>query len=232
MDLKALRSRLAAEADEFSNVVAACRGVSQAEALSSEVLPLLDGIQWLEREASRILAPRRESARGRPQWMFGLEVEVRRVPLGRVLILGPGNYPLFLPGIQALQALVAGNQVLLKPQVGCEEPLRRLAALLPTDRLQLLPSSPEAGRQAIADGVDLVVLTGSAQSGRAVMALCAEHVTPLIAELSGADAIVVGPGADLSLVARAAAWSASLRTAVLRQSCPGSRSWKRATSTT
>ena len=38
-----------------------------------------------------------------------------------VLVIGPGNYPLFLPAVQTLHALVAGNAVLLKPAPGTRE---------------------------------------------------------------------------------------------------------------
>ena len=48
-------------------------------------------------------------------WLRGVSVEIRREPFGIVLVVGASNYPLFLPGVQALQALVAGNAVLIKP---------------------------------------------------------------------------------------------------------------------
>ena len=69
----------------------------------------------MEKQAGEILAPRRLSRRGRPMWLRGVSVELRREPFGIVLIVGASNYPLFLPGVQALQALVAGNAVLIKP---------------------------------------------------------------------------------------------------------------------
>ncbi len=46
-------------------------------------------------------------------------------------------------------------------------------------------------------------LTGSAAAGRAVLKLAAESLTPVICELSGCDAVVVLPGADIQLVVKA-----------------------------
>jgi acyl-CoA reductase-like NAD-dependent aldehyde dehydrogenase len=63
-------------------------------------------------------------------WLAGAEAEIRHEPLGVVLILAPGNYPLFQPGVQLVQALVAGNAVLLKPAPGCTAPLAPLRELL------------------------------------------------------------------------------------------------------
>ncbi len=127
--------------------------------------------------------------------------------VGKVLLIAPGNYPVFLPGVQLAQALAAGNQVHLKPAVGCEAISRALVdrfieAGVPASAITLLDSSPAAAQQAIAGGVDLVVLTGSSNTGRAVLQQCASSLTPTIMELSGCDALIVGPGANLDRVAQ------------------------------
>jgi aldehyde dehydrogenase (NAD+) len=63
-----------------------------------------------------------------------------------------------------------------------------------------LGSSTDAATEAIDAGVDLIVLTGSAGTGRKVLARAAESITPSIMELSGCDAMVVLPGADRNRV--------------------------------
>ena len=65
--------------------------VHVAEKLVSEVLPLADACRWLERNAARVLAPRRCGKRGRPFWMRGVSFEVQRQPFGVVLVIGPGK---------------------------------------------------------------------------------------------------------------------------------------------
>lgn len=190
-------------------------GRSAAESLSAEVLPLAEACRFLEREAAGLLAPRRLGARGRPVWLFGVAAEVRREPFGTVLIVGPSNYPLLLPGVQALQALTAGNAVLVKPAPGCSAPMERLAdwlaeAGLPDGLFQLLDESPDAVSDAIAAGIDKLVLTGSAGTGRAVARQLGEALVPSTMELSGNDAVFVLPGADLGTVARALAFGLRL----------------------
>ncbi|HSF39967.1 MAG TPA: aldehyde dehydrogenase family protein [Thermoanaerobaculia bacterium] len=206
--LRALRHLLALRSSEL---VAAARGAgdrSEDEILSSEVIPLADACRFLEREADHILAPRRPGAQGRPFWLSGVEAEVRREPLGLVLVVAPSNYPLFLPGVQALQALAAGNAVLWKPGRGGSLAARRVAALaaeagLDPRLLTVLPEDPETVRAALDAGVDKVLLTGSASTGRKVLAELASRLVPATMELSGCDALFVLPGADLDRVARA-----------------------------
>ncbi|MEM6552204.1 MAG: aldehyde dehydrogenase family protein [Planctomycetota bacterium] len=83
--------------------------------LAAEVIPLADAAKWLEKEAGEVLGERKVGVRGRPMWLWGCRSVVRRVPWGVVLVIGAGNYPLFLAGVQAMQGLVAGNAVVLKP---------------------------------------------------------------------------------------------------------------------
>jgi acyl-CoA reductase-like NAD-dependent aldehyde dehydrogenase len=182
------------------------------DTLVSEVLPLLDAMRFLERRATALLATRRLH-RGRPLWLFGVAAEIERVPLGVVLILGPGNFPLFLPCVQALQALVAGNAVCLKPAPGGEAAAAAVAACLheaglPEDVLQLLEAN--GGPAAVACGFDHIVLTGSAQTGIDVLKASAPCLTPATMELSGCDAAYVMAGADVAQVARCLAYGLAL----------------------
>lgn len=189
--------------------------LARTEALSAEVVPLADACAFLERRAGDLLAPRRPGSSGRPAWLAGVALEVRREPLGTVLVVAPSNYPIFLPGVQLLQALVAGNGVLVKPGRRGTAALRWLAAALadaglPDGVLAVLPEAPEAAREAIAAGVDKVFLTGSADTGRELLAALAPRLVPATLELSGCDALVALDDADPELVARALAFGLRL----------------------
>jgi acyl-CoA reductase-like NAD-dependent aldehyde dehydrogenase len=213
--VRRLRYLIAAQAEVLVAAIGDRHGRTPAERLVSEVIPLADACRFLEREAAHLLRPRRLGRRGRPLWLAGTEAEIRREPLGVVLILAPANYPLFLPGVQLLQALVAGNAVLLKPAPGCSAPLAALRALLeeaglPAQLMHLLDEDVACARAAIGQGVERLILTGSAGSGRAVLADLAAQLTPATLELSGNDAVFVLPDADLTLVADALAFGLGL----------------------
>lgn len=206
--LRRFRHLLAAQAE----MVAVSSNESQSrpvsEILASEILPLADACKFLEREAKCILAARRLDNRGRAFWLSGVKSEIRREPYGLVLIIAPSNYPLFLPGVQVLQALVAGNAVLLKPGVGGSSAALELARLLqtaglPEDLLRVLPETAEAAQFAIESGVDKVFFTGSAHVGAQILAQVAPRAVPSVMELSGCDAVIVRADDDLDLTVRA-----------------------------
>ena len=181
---------------------------SVAETLTAELLPLAAACRFLEGEGARILQPQRFGWRGRPLWLGGVRSEIRREPQGLVLVIGPSNYPLFLPAVQALQAICAGNAVLIKPGEGGSRVAHAFADILhraglPQNLVHVLSEVSTAAQSAIALGVDKVVLTGSARTGETVLALCAKTLTPATVELSGCDAVFVRADADLALVVRA-----------------------------
>ncbi len=213
--VRALRRLIAARAEALVAAVGTRYGRAPAETVAAELIPFADACRFLERFAPRLLGPRRLGPWGRPLWLAGTRAELHRTPLGLVLILAPGNYRLLLAGVQAVQALVAGNAVIVKPAPGATAPMRVLGELLaeaglPDGLFALLGEEVAEARAAIAAGVDKVILTGAPATGRAVLADLAPRLVPAALELSGSDAVFVLRGADLGMLARALAWGISL----------------------
>lgn len=205
--LKVIRDFRHLIASEPTALAVWCGRPEMVESLTAEVLPILDACRFLEKTAADTLKPKRVSAQGRSSWLRGVGVQLRRDPFGVVLIVAPSNYSMMLPGIQALQALVAGNAVVWKPAFGCAEAADAFRKMLVGVGLNgrlltVLPEDVEAVRDAVVAGVDKVVLTGSADTGRAVQNLLADELIPATMELSGSDAMFVTASADLTLAAK------------------------------
>ena len=213
--LRAARHLMAARAEEFCEAISPQLARTKADTLATELLPLLAGCKFLESEAGRILAPQKLGMSGRPLWMTGVAAEIQRVPVGHVLVIGPSNFPLFIPGSHVLQALAAGNWVTWKPGQGGGPVAQLMAQMLveaglPANALTVTDESVDAARQALAEGPDKVIFTGSTKTSQSLLTELAATTTPAVLELSGADAIVVAPGADLPQVAKAVAFGLRL----------------------
>jgi acyl-CoA reductase-like NAD-dependent aldehyde dehydrogenase len=124
-------------------------------------------------------------------------------PYGVVGGIIPFNWPPIHTGAKAAPALAMGNTVVLKP--GEQAPLtimrivELLQAVLPPDVLHVVPGhGPIAGRALAAHPlVAKLSFTGSTPTGRAVLKLAAEHITPALVELGGKNAFIVFADADL-----------------------------------
>lgn len=206
--LRRARHLLAGRVDALCGAISPELARNDADTMVAEVLPLLAACQFLEQEAAGVLATRRLGRRRLPFWLRDVDAEVQRVALGRVLVIGPGNYPLFLPGVQALQGLAAGNAVVWKPGRGGRAVAEVFAgtmreAGLPEGLLRVTDESVEAAEGEIAAGVDKVFFTGSAATARILLKRLAETLTPCVVEASGCDAVVVLPSADVERVVKA-----------------------------
>lgn len=209
---------------------ALCEAVSEDtgkpgfEALMGDVAPFLAACRWNRRHAERLLGPRRVG--GEPWWMRGVRMIERRAPLGRVAIIATWNYPVQTLGVQLIQALVAGNTVVVKPSERAARSGRLLielaeeAGLMP-GAVRATAATREAGEALLAsERFDHIVFTGSTEVGRAVARRAAETLTPATLELSGADSAFVLEDADPKLAAEVL-WAAVCMNA--GQTCLGPR---------
>src|SRR5829696_9256422 len=132
-------------------------------------------------------------------------------PRGVVALLVPWNDPVAIACGQIGAALVAGNAVVYKPSEKTPLSAARLVELLdlPGDPLQLLQGDARAGRPLAAHrGVDLVIHTGSVETGREVAEACAGRLGKVLLELGGKDALIVDAGVDPERAAEQAATGA------------------------
>jgi aldehyde dehydrogenase (NAD+) len=186
-------------------------GKTPFEAMSADILPLLASCRWHLRNARRILAARRVGGGG--MLGFGHRVERHRLPVGRVLVIATWNYPVQLLGIQLVQAIVAGNKVVVKPSERAPRTQARLLELaieatrVDSDMegaIEVRAATREEGRRVLAEErFDHVVFTGSTAVGRAIAECCASRLIPSTLELSGADSAIVLADADPVKAARA-----------------------------
>ncbi|GAB3113374.1 succinic semialdehyde dehydrogenase [Janibacter alkaliphilus] len=123
-------------------------------------------------------------------------------PKGAVGIVSPWNYPLSLAITDAVPALMAGNAVVLRPDM--QGSVTALAAIdllhqagLPHDVLQVVLGSGSEAGQAIVDQADYVCFTGSTATGRRVAMSAAERLTSFSLELGGKNSVYIADDADL-----------------------------------
>jgi acyl-CoA reductase-like NAD-dependent aldehyde dehydrogenase len=134
----------------------------------------------------------------------GFERQIKRVPLGVVVVVAPWNYP-YLTAVNAvLPALIAGNAVVLKHShqtpLCAERFLEAFAtAGVPAGVFQYLHLSHADTARLMGDRrVASVCFTGSVSGGRAVVAATASGFATSGLELGGKDPAYVRADANLT----------------------------------
>ncbi|MGY1662692.1 aldehyde dehydrogenase family protein [Geodermatophilus sp. SYSU D00705] len=208
--LAAFRGSLARRLHELADLVHRENGKPHADAIL-EISLAVDHLAWAGAHARKVLGPRRVNP-GLLAANHAASVEYQ--PLGVVGVIGPWNYPVFTPMGSIAYALAAGNAVVFKPSEHTPAVGAWLAAAwraaVPdaADVLQVVTGAGETGAALCRAGVGKLAFTGSAPTGRKVMATCAETLTPVLMELGGKDAMIVDDDADVAAAADAAVWGA------------------------
>src|SRR5688572_23464401 len=208
--LTAYRGYLARRLNELADLVHRENGKPHADAIL-EITLAIDHLAWAGAHARKTLGSRKVSA-GMLAANHAAYLEYQ--PLGVIGVIGPWNYPVFTPMGSIAYALAAGNTVVFKPSEYTPAVGAWLAAAwrgaVPdaADAFQVVTGSAETGAALCRAGVDKLAFTGSATTGRKVMAACAENLVPVLMELGGKDAMIVDDDADVAAAADAALWGA------------------------
>jgi acyl-CoA reductase-like NAD-dependent aldehyde dehydrogenase len=208
--LAAYRGYLARRMNELTDLVHRENGKPHGDAIL-ELTLAIDHLAWAGAHARRTLGSRRVRA-GMLAANHAAYLEYQ--PLGVVGVIGPWNYPVFTPMGSIAYALAAGNAVVFKPSeftpaVGAWLAAAWRAAVPDAvDAFQVVTGFGETGAALCRAGVGKLAFTGSAPTGKKVMAACAETLTPVLMELGGKDAMIVDDDADVVAAADAAVWGA------------------------
>jgi len=195
---------LLARQEEFIDVIRRESGKAHTEALLIEVYAGCDALAYYAKRAPWMLRPERRRLHGPLALMKRLQMFYR--PLGVVGVISPWNGPFILSINPVVQALVAGNAVLLKPSEVTPRSGELVAKLfaeagVPDGLVTALLGDGETGAALVEAGIDKLSFTGSVATGRKVAEACGRRLLPCTLELGGKDPMVVCADADLDCAA-------------------------------
>jgi len=202
--LRALRAGLLAHKDDFAEAISEdFGGRAREETLLLECFPLLDQIKHALKHLKRWMRPQRVGTGF--AFLPGRSYIVYQ-PLGVVGILSAWNYPLLLALSPLVDAIAAGNHVMLKPSELAPRTAELLKAFLselfPEEYVAVVVGGVEVAEAFVSLPFDHILFTGSTRVGRLVMKAAAENLTPVTLELGGKCPTIVHPDFDLQTAVR------------------------------
>lgn len=127
-------------------------------------------------------------------------------PYGVTLIMAPWNYPVLLCLDPLIDAIAAGNCVILKPSAYTPTVSAILSEMLSSIYSEKYIAVVEGGRNEnsvlLEQPFDYIFFTGSISVGKHVLKKAACHLTPVTLELGGKSPCIVDKTADIRLAAR------------------------------
>ncbi|HKV93027.1 MAG TPA: aldehyde dehydrogenase family protein, partial [Candidatus Angelobacter sp.] len=209
--LKRFGQLLCDQKEKVAAVISREAGKPEAEALSTEILVVLDTVKYLSDYAPQFLLPE-AVPHGNPAMKLK-RGRLLREPYGVIGIISPWNYPFSVPSVQTLTALATGNGVVLKPSEftpysSLELQRLLMEAGLDRDLLQVVTGDGSAGAALLNARIQKIVFTGSVATGKRVAQTAAGRLLPVVLELGGKDPMIVLEDADVEVASSAAVWGA------------------------
>lgn len=127
-------------------------------------------------------------------------------PYGVVLIMSPWNYPFLLTFDPLINAIAAGNTVVLKPSAYSSHTTaiieRLITECFPKKYIAVVTGGRAENTSLLEEHFDYIFFTGSPAVGKDVMRYASNHLTPVTLELGGKSPCIVEKSANLKLAAK------------------------------
>ena len=194
-----LEAMLRDNQDIFAKAISADFGHrSVSETQFAELFPSFTGITHAKKHGKGWMKTRRASISA---LYLPAHNEIQPQPLGVVGIMVPWNYPLYLAIGPMIDALTAGNRVMIKmsetaPQFA-EAFAKAIAHYFSADMVCVVLGEVDMAEAFSKLPFDHLLYTGSTEVGKKVMAAAAPNLTPVTLELGGKSPVIVLEDAHL-----------------------------------
>ena len=178
-------------------------GKSQTESYMCEIGMVFSEINYMIRHVSSFA---KEKTVHTPLAQFCAHSYSKPSPYGVVLIMSPWNYPFLLTIGPMIDAIAAGNTVILKPSAYSPHMSAVLQTLIAncfsTSYAAVITGGREENQYLLSETFDYIFFTGSQAVGKEVMRHASEHLTPVTLELGGKSPCIVDQTAKINVAAR------------------------------
>ncbi|MFV8470434.1 aldehyde dehydrogenase family protein [Mycoplasma sp. 1458C] len=176
-------------------------GKSKNEANITEILPIINEINLYIKKIRKWAKPKTVS---KPISLLGTKSIIERQPYGTVFIISTWNYPFQLAFIPLINAIGAGNKVILKlsekSKFSNETIKKIIDNVFPKDEVNVVDCNIEETNHIIEEKADFLFFTGSQAVGKIMYQKAADKMIPCVLELGGKNPVIITKDADLPLV--------------------------------
>lgn len=201
--LKKLYEAIRARESEICAALKNDLGKSATESFMCEIGIVYGEISYMIKHAKRLAKDKRVHT---PLAQFAAKSYIKRAPYGCVLVMSPWNYPFLLSVEPLVDAIAAGNCVILKPSAyspATSAVLKSLVeAVFPPERAAVVSGGRSENAALLGLPFDKIFFTGNVAVGKEVMRRAAERLVPVTLELGGKSPCIVDGTANVPLAAK------------------------------
>ena len=205
--LKKIHAYIKAHEKEITDALTADLGKSALEGFMCEAGLVLGEISYMLKNIRKFA---RDERRATPITNFAAKSFVKKSPRGTVLVMSPWNYPFLLTMDPVVDALAAGNTVVVKPSAYSANTSRVIAELIEKcfapEYVAVVTGGRAENQCLLEQKFDYIFFTGSQAVGREVLRKAAENLIPVTLELGGKSPCIVDKSANIKFAATRIVW--------------------------
>ena len=201
--LQKLKDGIRRYEEKLDQALEADLGKSRMESYMCEVGLTLSELTWMQKHLRSLVREKRVAT---PLAQFAARSFRSPSPYGTVLIMSPWNYPVLLTLEPLIDAIAAGNTVVIKPSAYAEHTSAVLKEMLkecfPSEYVAVVTGGRAENKALLEQRFDKIFFTGGKTVGREVLRHAAEYLTPVTLELGGKSPCIVDKSAKIPLAAK------------------------------
>ena len=201
--LQKLKDGIRRYEEKLDQALEADLGKSRMESYMCEIGLTLSGLTWMQKHLRSLVREKRVAT---PLAQFAARSFRSPSPYGTVLIMSPWNYPVLLTLEPLIDAIAAGNTVVIKPSAYAEHTSAVLKEMLkecfPSEYVAVVTGGRAENKALLEQRFDKIFFTGGKTVGREVLRHAAEYLTPVTLELGGKSPCIVDKSAKIPLAAK------------------------------
>ena len=201
--LKQLQACILKYEKEIAKALEADLGKSNFESYMCETGLVLSEISYMLKHIRKFSREKRVHT---PLAQFHSRSFTKPGPYGVVLIMSPWNYPFLLSLDPLIDAIAAGNTVILKPSAYSPHTSALIEKMIcecfEPEMVTVVTGDRTENTSLLEEHFDYIFFTGSQNVGKEVMKKASAHLTPVTLELGGKSPCIIDESADLKLAAR------------------------------
>lgn len=201
--LARLKTSIKIHEDEINEAIKRDLGKSHFESYMCETGLTLSEISYMQKHLPLFA---REKTVYTPLSQFCARSFKKPSPYGVVLIMSPWNYPILLTLDPLVDAIAAGNTVILKPSAYSPHTSAIIEKIIrecfDSRYVAVVTGGRAENTSLLNQHFDYIFFTGSQQVGKEVMKKASAHLTPVTLELGGKSPCIIEKTANLKLAAK------------------------------
>ena len=201
--LKKLKALIKQYETRIADALKADLGKGYSESYMCEIGLVLSELTYMIKHTRKFSAEKRVRT---PIVHYVSRSFVKPSPYGSVLIMSPWNYPFLLTLDPLIDAIAAGNTVILKPSAYSPATSALIEEMINNayapEYIKVITGGRKENSCLLDENFDYIFFTGSVAVGKEVMQKASANLTPVTLELGGKSPCIVDSTANLKIAAR------------------------------